>query len=138
MIADELAHFLHDTRSPLDASHWAHRLRIDPVFAVEMRVCREWRITHSELLSWSALDREKALAYVVHEGRRCKECGIHPEDWPTEVEDPPFEVEANRCFGCLTLNEWVDDYRKSTTGRSGEPDPKAMWGLRTHLRPTTE
>lgn len=137
MIQEEVLNLLHDLRVPMDMGHWAHRLRSDPMFAVEMRVCREWRIPHSEFLGWDSLDREKALAFVIHEGQRCKECGIHGEDWPTEVDPAPFEVYATRCFGCQAVAQWMDDHRKATT-RKGEPDPKAIWGLRTTLRPSVE
>lgn len=138
---DELPHFLHDMRSAVDVDAIAHRLRTEPMFSVEMRVCREWRIPHSQLLGgdgrWTPEDREKAKAFVLWEAQRCPECGVHPQDWPTETgidEEAPFEVHSTRCFGCQAVNAWLDSYRKATEVR-GQPDPKAMWGLRTSLRP---
>lgn len=134
MIDAAFDNLVHDLRLPVDHGHWAARLRSDPLFASEMRVCREWRIPHSEFLSWSALDREKAIAYVVHESARCTECGTHPQDWPTE-DIEPFVVEGVRCFGCRATQEYMDRYRSAATLRNGEPDKAAMWGLRTRLVP---
>ena len=135
---DEFARFLHDCRQPIDLGHWGMRLRADPVFAAEMRVCREWSISHSQFLGWSEVDREKALAYVIHEGQRCKDCGIHPEDWPVETDEPLYEVDATRCFGCQTIQNWLDNYQRKSANADGSPNRQAMWGLRTSLRPTEE
>ena len=139
MIFDEIAHFLHDCRSPVDLGHWAHRLRVDPTFAAEMRVCREWRIPHSHFLGgpceWTTHDREKAVAYVVHESGRCKECGTHPDDWPEETDTPPLEPFATRCYGCVTLNQYIQTYKDGNKDRHGEVPPEATWGFRPHLRP---
>jgi len=151
VIDTTLDDLLHRLRLPVDHDHWAQRLRRDPLFAVEMKVCREWGIPHSTFLggqddpdsepvppgTWSRLDREKAIAYVLHENQRCGSCGTHPIDWPTE-DDEPFEVEGRRCFGCQATQRWLDDYRQAATLRNGEQDPKATWGLFTVLRPKSE
>lgn len=133
MIDVALENICHDLRMPLDLDHWAYRLRADPIFALQMRVCQEWRITHSQFLEWDVDDQEKAVAWVMHEASRCRECGIHPQDWPTDTEADPYEVEATRCFGCQELQRWTASYRDRTKVH-GQDDPKSMWGLRTTLR----
>lgn len=137
----ELPHFVHDLRSAVDLEALAHRLRVEPMFGVEMRVCREWGIPHSQFLGgdgrWTEDDREKAKAFVMWEQQRCGECGLHATDWPEETslgDRPPFEVHGSRCYGCQAIHAWLDNFRK-VNGR-GEDDRSMMWGLRTSLRPT--
>lgn len=141
----ELGDLAHQLRLPVDHDHWAARLRSDPLFAVEMRVCREWGIPHSTFLggeedlppgAWSRLDREKAVAYVLHESARCKQCGLHPADWPEE-DDEPYAVEGRRCFGCLATSRFLDDYQRANQLSNGETDRRAMWGMFTVLRPAS-
>lgn len=128
---DELIHSL---RLPVDHQHWADRLRSDPLFAVEMRVCREWGLSHSQFLAWDPDDREKAIAYVIHEGQRCGSCGIHPDDWPTEDAEP-YEVEGRRCFGCQATERYLSGIRDHAQRTN---DQRATWGLQTVLKPKPE
>jgi hypothetical protein len=138
---DAVAGALHAAREPVDTDWWARRLANDPRFAAEMALCKRWRIPHSEFLSWSPLDREKALAYELHEAGRCHECGMHPDDWPEEGtfdEVPPFTVEATRCYGCLAMHDFTTSWRKANT-HGGEVDERAMKGVRTRfVRTETE
>ena len=99
----EVAPVLHFARWPVDIEHWAFRLLHDPTFAVEMRLCKEWGIPHSEFLGWGDVDRAKAIAHHFHEARRCQGCGIHPAEWQPEQYPPPFVVEFTECPGCAEM-----------------------------------
>ncbi|WP_372728975.1 hypothetical protein [Nocardioides sp.] len=47
---------------------------------------------------WLQSDRDDALAWQVHENRRCKSCGTHPEEW---AEDKlAFHAHLDECKGC--------------------------------------
>lgn len=102
---------LHALRWGFDYESIVYRLHHDPQFALEMRVCKEWRIPHSEFLSWEPEDQSKALAFYVYEAQRCASCGVHPEDWPDHNE-PVYEAEAHFCPGCAELERfkrWLHD-----------------------------
>jgi hypothetical protein len=137
MVDPDLAavvHIVHDARALVDVGHWERRLRVDPTFALEMRLCKEWGIPHSTFLGWSHLDREKAMGYTLYEAQRCGDCGTHPLDWPEETDEPPLRVEAERCFACQALGEWEDAYRENHT-HGGQVDQNAMRGVRTRFVP---
>jgi hypothetical protein len=138
---DAVAGALHASREPVDVDYWAARLASDPRFAAEMALCMRWHMPHSQFLSWPELDREKALAFELHESRRCRECGVHPDDWPEDTgfdEAPPFVVEASRCYGCLALHDFQTEWRKANT-HGAEVNERAMKGVRTRfVRTQTE
>ena len=136
-----LDNLLHGLRHPVDHDYWAHRLRVDPTFAVQMQVCREWRIPHSTFLGgeddvppgvWTDLDREKAMAYVLHEGQRCKDCGVHPIDWPEETTGG-FHVEGMFCWGCKASAEYTAAYQDASKLKNGEIDQGRVRGMRTRI-----
>jgi hypothetical protein len=111
----------HALRWPVDVEAWVYRFRLEPILAVEMKVCREFGISHSHFLGgpavWTDDDRAKALAYVLHEGQRCSDCGIHPIEWPegTDPADPPFEPAEKFCPGCEEMARyarWRNEQRK--------------------------
>lgn len=107
----------HVTRWGFDLDAIAYRLRQDQQFALEMRLCKEWRIPHSEFLSWTPEDQAKALGHYVFEAQRCDSCGIHPTDWP-DPDEPDFEVATRVCPGCAELdrwNRWVHEQMESTS-----------------------
>lgn len=141
-----LDNLLHGLRHPVDHDYWAHRLRIDPTFAVQMQVCREWRIPHSTFLGgaedpdgyplppgvWTEDDREKAVAFVIHEAQRCKDCGTHPIDWPEETTEG-FHVEGSFCWGCRATGAWMNDYRDASVLKDGKTDESRLRGVRTRI-----
>lgn len=83
------------------------RLATDPRFAAELRYCHEHAIPHSEFLGWHPDDQAKALAYAAFESQRCGQCGVHPLLWPEDSRDPPYEVDAHRCQGCVAVDRWT-------------------------------
>jgi hypothetical protein len=107
--AVEVPTVLHAVRWGVDADAIAYRLQSDPQFAAEMRLCKDWRIPHSEFLGWSVQDQQKALGHFFYEAQRCGQCGIHPTDWPNP-DEPTFEATALFCPGCHELerfNRWA-------------------------------
>jgi hypothetical protein len=107
--AGSMPAFLHAIRWGIDFDAIWWRLRHDERFAMEMRVCKEWRIPHSEFLGWGIEDQKKALGHFFYEALRCSQCGIHPTDWPNP-DEPTFEATALFCPGCHELerfNRWA-------------------------------
>lgn len=101
----EVSTILHVCRWGFDYDAIAYRLQHDRQFAMEMRLCKEWRIPHSEFLSWCDEDQSKALAHMAFEAHRCAQCGIHPTDWP-DPDEPTFEAVVKVCPGCAELDRW--------------------------------
>ena len=126
----DLSAVLHLTRWPVDADHWAYRLRFDPVFALEMRLCQEYRITHSQFMGWDETDRAKALGHALFEGRRCQGCGIHPDDWDPDAYPPPYEVATRTCPGCADLAAFQRHAQAQTS-----KTPSLSDGVKPYLRP---
>lgn len=127
----ELPTLLHMVRWGFDYEKIVYRLRSDPQFAIEMRVCKEWRIPHSEFLSWAVEDQEKALGHFVYEGQRCGNCGIHPDDWP-DPDEPVFEATTRVCPGCAELDRfgrWAKE-----RSEDGNASKDAFDGVKTYLR----
>jgi hypothetical protein len=113
----DLTGLLHAGRWPVDVDMLGWRLRNDHLFALQMAVCREYRIPHSAFLEWDELDQAKAIAFQIHESRRCGTCGILPEDWPDDApnEDPPYEPDVKVCHGCEEMaryTRWLRDQAK--------------------------
>lgn len=131
----DLTGLLHAARWPIDIENWAYRFHCDPVLAAEMAVCKDHGISHSHFLGgpavWTDDDRAKAIAYKIHEGRRCQECGVHPFDWPEDQppDDPPYEPAERFCPGCEEMARYAR-WRQS----QGEGDESAFDGKRPFLR----
>jgi hypothetical protein len=101
----ELPTLLHALRWGVNYEDIAYRLQHDGQFAIEMRLCKEWRIPHSEFLSWDEEDQAKALGHFVYEAQRCGQCGIHPTDWP-DPDEPVFEAAVKVCPGCAEMDRF--------------------------------
>lgn len=125
----DLGTLLHASRWGFDYEGIVYRLHNDPQFALEMRVCKEWRIPHSQFLSWEPEDQAKALAHYVFEARRCTACGVHPEDWPDPTV-PVFEATSDVCPGCAEL----DRYQRYVKERTENAPPSMMDGVKTYLK----
>lgn len=66
-----------------------------------MAYCGPRGIALSEFLRWSSKDQEAALAWSAYEGRRCKSCGTHPDEW---AEDKTaYHAHITECRGCRDL-----------------------------------
>lgn len=94
-------------------------------------MCERFGIPHSRFLggdgSWSALDREKALAWREWQRWSCGECGTRPDDW-----DPgrgghrdAYIADTVRCPGCERIAQ----------ERDLVPDGRPGYGVKVALLP---
>lgn len=72
-----------------------------------MAYCAPRGIPHSEFLRWSPDDRDKALAWQVHELERCPSCGTRHEEWSGDPH--AFTWEPRACRGCEVKAQGEDD-----------------------------
>jgi hypothetical protein len=88
-----------------------------------MGVCADYRIPHSEFLSWDQLDRDKAIWWRFRANQACSACGTRADEWKA---DPYFYVaKAVRCRGCeLTMQ----------TKKSIKPEDGDGWQVRLDRR----
>lgn len=79
-----------------------------------MRLCREYRIKHSEFLDWSEEDRAKAIAEYAHNAAICSMCGTAPWEWDEEQGGSKFAYEpvVEICPGC-ERKDWMRDSKEN-------------------------
>ena len=124
-----LSVLIHATRWTIPYDEIVHRLRQDGQFALEMRLCNEWHIPHSEFLKWAVEDQNKALAFFAYERQRCGSCGVHPMDWPDPTE-PVFDAVAETCPGCAE----TDRYQRYLQEQAERLPKSAADGVRVVLK----
>jgi hypothetical protein len=102
------------------------RLDVDPQLELELAVCAEYRIRHSEFLSWDIDDRDKAIAFHIRKRMECGRCGTRPEEWDETRGGHRYAYIADheRCLGC----ERIEAGRAALTGDEGR-------GVRIVLKP---
>lgn len=102
-----------------------------------MDYCGPRGIPHSHFLGglneWTPDDYQKALAWQLHEQRRCSSCGTHPDEWDPEQGGDPHAYEAGltHCRGC-EVNAKATDLHTEHTKQKG-----SRRGYRPALKPTT-
>jgi hypothetical protein len=74
------------------------RLKYDTQFYIELSLCNEWGIPHSEFLSWSPDDRSKALSFLMIKSQRCDLCGTAEYEW--DENRHAYEPAESFCMGC--------------------------------------
>jgi len=127
---DQLSDLFHASRWGFSYEGIVHRLRNDDLFAAQMRLCNEWHMPLSEFLDrFTPEDQANALAYHAHETRRCKSCGIHPDDWP-DPEVPMFDAVLEVCPGCAE----TDRYQRHITEQQERMPKSASDGVRIVLK----
>lgn len=94
-----------------------------------MEYCGPHGIPHSKFLSWSEEDQDAAIAWLLHKGHRCGQCGTFPDEWmdsitKTPLDPPPYQAGSEICIGCATLEE---ERKALPTGRESQ--------YRLHLSP---
>lgn len=57
-------------------------------------------IALTDFLRWSQRDQDAALEWSAYEGRRCRGCGSHPDDWADNPRAYHAHV-SEQCPGCL-------------------------------------
>lgn len=85
-------------------------------------------IPHSEFLTWSSLDQDKALAHARDQLERCPSCGTRHEDW--ERDRLAFVADAYRCSGCEAIEQEQANLRVME-----EEDSTAARGMHVRLIP---
>lgn len=61
-------------------------------------------------LRWSQRSQDAALDWASYEGRRCKSCGTHPEEWETATS---FHAHPVQCKGCKAQQRVSEALRDS-------------------------
>jgi len=63
-----------------------------------MDYCGPRGIALDVFLRWPRASQDAALQWAAYEGRRCRSCGTHPEEW---ADDPlAFHAHLDQCPGC--------------------------------------
>jgi hypothetical protein len=97
------------------ASLFRKRLRYDSTLYLEMSLCNEWGMPHSEFLEWEPDDRSKALAFAIEKGQKCGLCGT--ADWEWEEDKRAYTPIEHFCLGCYYKGQLEEDSgsQKGTT-----------------------
>lgn len=87
--------------------YYRDRLRYDRQLEIELSVCSEYHIPHSEFLGWSPLDQAKAIAILAHKNERCALCGTADWEWDPAQGGSRFAYEPveKLCQGCYVKHE---------------------------------
>ncbi len=124
------------SRSESDAQgpRLGKRLKRDPQLRLELDYCGPRGLPHSEFLTWSEDDQDKALAWLRAEQAKCSECGTVPEEWVAgdgvrPAIPPPYEVDTMVCYGCEE-RERFGRYLDGERGEGSGPE-----GVKIVLRP---
>lgn len=91
--------------------YYRDRLRRDRQLEIELTICSEYGIKHSEFLGWSPADQAKAIAIFGHKNDRCALCGTSEWEW-----DPlqggsrhAYEPVEKLCQGCYVKHDQGTD-----------------------------
>lgn len=80
-----------------------------------MAYCGPRGIALDDFLQWPRRSQNAALEWQAHEGRRCRGCGTHPDDWADNQHAHHAHL-SEQCPGCLhsaRLNEAATDHGKT-------------------------
>lgn len=97
-----------------------------------MDICAAYRIPHSIFLSWSVLDRDKAIWHQIHAAETCRSCGTHPAAWDPAKggHRAAYIAEIHLCPGC--------EQRQRVEKQLESPENKGQRGLSVRMRPNPE
>lgn len=87
--------------------YYRDRLRYDRQLEIELSICSEYGIPHSEFLGWSPVDQAKAVAIMAHKSERCSLCGTADWEWDPAQGGTRFAYEPveKLCQGCYVKHE---------------------------------
>ena len=90
-----------------------------------MGYCGPRGIPHSAFLGWELDDREKALAWHLHELQRCPDCGLHPHEFDEAHggSQHAYVPGLKHCRGC-EVRAQADDLMTEHTKRKGRRGTK--------------
>jgi hypothetical protein len=83
------------------------RLRADPQLALELEVCRDYKIAHSAFLAWDQDDRDKAIWAHIQDRQTCQQCGTRPDEWDPEQggHRHAYLARVEVCRGCQAKHQ---------------------------------
>lgn len=69
-----------------------------------MDYCAPRGIPHSEFLSWSSSDRDKAVWWMLRQRETCPRCGTRPDEWTPAKggHRRAYIAQIRTCEGCVT------------------------------------
>jgi len=81
------------------------RLDVDPQLAVELAVCADFKIFHSEFLAKLTSDRDKAIWWYARKAKECPVCHTRPEEWDESQggHRRAYVGTFIDCEGCIVL-----------------------------------
>lgn len=84
-----------------------------------MAVCADYKIPHSEFLSWSRSDRDKAIWQWVRQREACPSCGTRPDEWDPEKGGRrlAYVARKRRCLGCAAKQQVEESIEPEKEGR---------------------
>ena len=91
--------------------------------AEELAYCVPLGLPHSEFLSWSDEDQDKALAFLRVRAETCA-CGTRREEWDNDRF--AFVAESYTCPGCEVLEMEHDNIDKDRKGVKTYLQPRAI------------
>jgi len=65
---------------------------------MELSLCHEHGIPHSEFLNWDPDDKSKALAFLLEKAAKCDMCGT--AEWEWDADRKAYEPVEKFCMGC--------------------------------------
>lgn len=74
------------------------RLRYDQSLFLELSLCHEWGIPHSQFLEWDPEDRAKAIAFSMARNEICDLCGTG--EWEWNENRRAYTPTETFCMGC--------------------------------------
>lgn len=102
------------------------RLIADERFRTELELCDRWGIPHSLFLgagdgTWTARDRDKALAYRNYQRSLCPQCGTRHDDWDHggDDEEDAYAVSVQKCVGCEVIADKQQELEKQGGALNG-------------------
>lgn len=102
------------------------RLIADERFRTELELCDRWGVPHSLFLgagdgTWTARDRQKALAYQDYQRTVCPQCGTRHDDWDHggEDEEDLYVASVQKCVGCEVIADKQAELERQGGGLHG-------------------
>ena len=82
---------------------------------IELAVCAEYRIFHSEFLAKSVSDRDKAIWWHIRKAKTCPQCRTRPEEWDETQggHRQAYYAMALQCEGCLKIHRAQETLEKN-------------------------
>lgn len=87
-----------------------------------MAYCGPKALPLSTFLRWPEADQRAALDWQAHEARRCRSCGIHPDD----IAEGTFHAHLEQCKACQARQRASEAEEASQRGVYAVALPQAV------------